>query len=131
MQQASEIYKQHDITPPNNTRQTLMNVMSQSLRDGPESEVKFRHGLPKFLQPTNRRIEDLQRAEKAIPESPKSGEAAKKPATPRSQRKNKGDASTLPTCVNDIPATPDNKYGFLRSFDGNYIYFWIFPRRWN
>lgn len=127
MQQANdEIYNKHDITAPTNLRQTLMNVMTPSLRDGPEAEVasiNFRKALPKFLQlPTNRRIEDLQRKELVFPpESPKSdATVTKKASTPKSQRKTAKDTGfkTLPTCVADIPVTPDNKYGFLRSFDG-------------
>lgn len=124
MQQATEIYDKHDITPPKNIRQTLMNVLTPSLRDDAEADAEtlhFRRGLPKFLQPINRRIEDLQRNEIGNQDSPKADvNVNQKPVTPKSQRKLKvnGGSVSLPTCVKEIPVTPENKYGFLRSFDG-------------
>lgn len=113
MQEANnEIYNKNRITPPKNERQTLMGVMTAT--DDEEQSVKFRGGIPKYLLPKNQRIADLKQAESDLQTPSKNDKSA--PSTPKSKRKQK-DVHT-PKCVADIPVTPENKYGFLRSFDG-------------
>lgn len=119
MEQASDaIYNKHRITPPKNERQTLMGVKTQTeSKDDGEQCVKFRAGIPKFLQPTNQRVADLKRTDVGFQTPPKNEKIA--PSTPKSQRQPKRVGTPkLPTCLAEIPVTPENKYGFLRSFDG-------------